>query len=170
MTQFIQQTVEEAQDDPTLNKFIHFTVPDRIEHLVKLTANLGGLPAFSGNSIELLPHYDDNFIQITNDISQATRFVHIEFFIIVLDKSTTPLFDAMAEAVKRGVVVRVLFDSFSSRRYPDYKKMKQTLTDIGVEWYAMLPLKLPGANFNRPDLRNHRKLAIIDGVIGYTGS
>jgi cardiolipin synthase len=50
------------------------------------------------------------------------------------------------------------------------KNMKKRLDAIGVEWHPMLPIKLPGKNFNRPDLRNHRKIVVIDGIIGYTGS
>ncbi len=170
MDGIIKFAVDEAQADPKLRKFVHFDATDRVNHLVKLTTKLGGMPAFSGNNIEILTDYDDNFVQLINDINNAKNFVHIEFYIIVLDDSTENLFLALESAVKRGVKVRVLFDALGSRRRPGYEIMKKTLTDIGVEWHAMLPLHLPGPKFNRPDLRNHRKIVVIDSSIGYTGS
>ncbi len=170
MDKIIKKAVDEASTDPVLRKFVHFEVTSRINHLIKLATNLSGLPAFSSNKIELLPEYDDNFVRLAEDIAKAKKFVHIEFFIIVLDDSTQPLFDAMAEAVKRGVKVRVLFDYFGTKKLHGYRNVTKLLTEIGVEWYSMLPLQFPGKNFNRPDLRNHRKIVVIDGVIGYTGS
>jgi cardiolipin synthase len=170
MDYIIQKAVEEARSDAELRKFVHLEVTDRIDHMVKLTNNLGGMPAFSSNKVDLIPGYDETFSSIAADIALAKDFVHIEFFITVLDPSTQAIFDAMEAAVKRGVKVRVLFDAFASRRYPGYRKMKKTLTAIGVEWYAMLPLRLPGKSFNRPDLRNHRKIVVVDAKVGYTGS
>jgi cardiolipin synthase len=56
----------------------------------------------------------------------------IEYFILALDETTQPLFDAMEAAVKRGVKVRVLFDAMGYRRYPNKRMMKQELTRIGA--------------------------------------
>jgi cardiolipin synthase len=81
-----------------------------------------------------------------------------------------PIFDALARAVQRGLVVRVMYDSLSTNRYPKHKEMKQRLIDDGVLVQPMLALKFPGKGYVRPDLRNHRKLVVIDGEIGYTGS
>jgi cardiolipin synthase len=87
-----------------------------------------------------------------------------------MDDTTEILFEEMENAVKRGVKVRVLFDTIGSRGYPNLKEMKKRLTSIGVLWHQMLPLHKPGKNFNRPDLRNHRKIVVIDGLYGFTGS
>jgi cardiolipin synthase A/B len=137
---------------------------------IRLNKNLSGFPAFSGNKIELLDDYDGAINSIANDMKKATKYIHIEYFIIVMDKSTEILFEQMEAAVNRGVKVRVLFDAFGTRGYPNYKKMKKRLTKIGVQWHRMLPISKPGKNFNRPDLRNHRKIVVIDGLFGYTGS
>ncbi len=66
--------------------------------------------------------------------------------------------------------VRVLYDSLSTKRYPKWRQTLQYLRDAGVVIQPMLPLRLPGRGYVRPDLRNHRKLVVIDGVTGYTGS
>lgn len=155
MDHIISKAVDEAAGDPELREFVHFDISDRIDHMVKLTTTLGNLPAFSGNKIAVLSNYDDNFMHIIKDINRADKFIHIEFFIMALDETTEPLFHALEYAVARGVKVRVLFDAFATRRFSNHKNMKKVLTAIGVEWYPMLPFKLPGKYFNRPDLRNH---------------
>ncbi len=85
---------------------------------------------------------------------------------MALDDTTEPLFDALQAAVARGVTVRVLYDHIGSRKYPRYREMKRRLTRDGVLFRPMLPIRLPGFGYVRPDLRNHRKLVAIDGDIG----
>ena len=170
MTAVINGAVEEAMQTPALREYVHFDVPDRYQSIVALGARLGGMPAFSGNKIELLPDYTGSIQAIIDDIQAAKKFVHIEFFIMTFDDSTVPLFDAIEAAVERGVKVRVLLDALGSRRFPFHAQTKAKLTAIGAEWHTMLPLTLPGRNFNRLDLRNHRKIVVIDGRVGYTGS
>jgi cardiolipin synthase A/B len=145
-------------------------VPAKYVPLARLSESLGGLPVFSGNQVEVLPEYNDVIKQIVKDIDAAQKFVHLEYFIIALDEATMPIFDALARAVTRGLTVRVMYDSLSTKRYPKHKAMKQRLLDDGVLVQPMLALKFPGKGYVRPDLRNHRKLIVIDGEIGYTGS
>lgn len=151
-------------------KLLQTTVPKKYQRLATLSESLSKLPAFEGNSIDILPEYDEAILQIAKDIDQAEHFVHLEYFIIVLDGTTEPLFEAMSSAVQRGVKVRVLYDSLSTKRYPKWKQTLQHMRDAGIHIQPMLPLKLPGRGYVRPDLRNHRKLVVIDGLTGYTGS
>ncbi len=143
---------------------------DLIE-IEKLTTQLAGLPAMEGNRVKILTDYQKMLDVQTDAINNSTDYVHIEYFIMALDESTEPLFKAMEKAVKRGVKVRLLIDRFAPTRYPGYKKMKKRLNSIGVEWYNMLPYNLlPGKDFTRPDLRNHRKILIVDGNVAFSGS
>ena len=66
--------------------------------------------------------------------------------------------------------MRVLFDHIACWRSVGYKKMKKRLTKIGVLWHPMLPVQPFRAKWQRPDLRNHRKLVVIDGLVAFTGS
>lgn len=137
----------------------------------RLATVLGGLPPMSGNEVSFITDYQAAFSELVSAIDNAQEYVHLEFFIIVLDTDTEEVFVAMERAVSRGVVVRVLFDAFMYRHYPDFRKMKKRLTRAGVLWHTMLPISLiPGRNFTRPDLRNHRKIVVIDGHTGFTGS
>jgi cardiolipin synthase A/B len=105
------------------------------------------------------------------DIHAAKKRILFEFFIIALDDTTKPVWEALEAAVARGVEVRVLFDGFVCRHYPHFRELKKRLTQAGILWKPMLPINLkPGKNFTRPDLRNHRKIIVIDGEVGYTGS
>ena len=146
-------------------------VQDSMKSISELAYRTGGLPVFEGNDMEIITDYDDMLTSQAEAIDEAENYVHLAYFILVLDNETEKVFDAMERAVKRGVTVRVLFDRFGTPRYPDYKQTLKRLDDIGVQWKPMLPYNLiPGKNFTRFDLRNHRKLVIIDGKVAYTGS
>jgi cardiolipin synthase len=137
----------------------------------ELSKTLGGLPPFNGNSVSFITKYHLMIEEQAKAIDSAEKYVHIAYFILVLDDETEPIFAAMERAIKRGVVVRVMYDRFATKRYPNYSKTLKRLSSIGADWHAMLPYNIiPGKNFTRFDLRNHRKLMIIDGVTAYSGS
>ena len=78
------------------------------------------------------------------------------------------MIDALARAVCRGVLCRVLVDSLGSRRH--LRALLPELAAAGVEVHEVLPVGLLRWRLARIDLRNHRKIAVIDGLIAYTGS
>ena len=90
------------------------------------------LPVFDGNKVTVLPEYDEAIARIVTDIKRAKSFIHMEYFIIALGGVTEPVFDALAAAVKRGVIVHVLYDSLSTKRYPNNKQMVQRLKAGGI--------------------------------------
>jgi cardiolipin synthase len=165
----INTFVAEAQADPQRRPLILPDVAPRYEPIVKLNANLGGLPALTGNAVELITDYAAILARIAEDIDSAVYFVHIAFYILIADDETEACFQAMERAVARGVSVRVLYDPVGSRKYPTYRATLKRLRDSGIAFRPMLPV-IGGRDFNRPDLRNHRKIVVIDGEIGYTGS
>lgn len=142
----------------------------RIAPTVTLAHKLAHLPAEDGNSITLHTDYDATLAALIHATNTAKHSVYLEFYIMALDAATQPLFDAMEAAVQRGVAVHVLFDPVGSRRYRGYRKLKRTLTSIGVRWHPLLPISIKPAHYNRPDLRNHRKLAIFDMETAFIGS
>jgi cardiolipin synthase A/B len=144
--------------------------PDWLEPLVRLNKNLGAVPMLQGNSAVIETGYEASIKAMAADIDSARDFVHVEFYILAHDKTSAPFFDAMARAVQRGVTVRVLLDHIGSWGSPGYKKTLRTMTDAGVKWQLMLPVQPLKGRYQRPDLRNHRKLVVIDGVVGWAGS
>lgn len=143
---------------------------ERYAPLIKQNKALGKLPAHRGNTVTILDDYQSMIDDLIAQIRKAEQYVYIEYFIIAYDKSTKPFFDALEDAVERGVEVYVLFDTLGSRKYKGYGKMTRQLTKIGAQWHRMLPLRLNLAHYNRPDLRNHRKIVVIDGDTAYLGS
>lgn len=170
LNSFIAKTVKLFQHTRDSKKLLSASAPPKYQPIARLSENLTHLPVFDGNKIKVLPEYDAVITSIAKDIDSAKYFVHLEYFIFFMDDVTLPIFDALARAVKRGVIVRVLYDSFSTRRYKGWKNTIQRLKSDGVHVQPMLPLRFPGKGYVRPDLRNHRKLVVIDGSTGYTGS
>ncbi|HEX3271725.1 MAG TPA: cardiolipin synthase [Ktedonobacterales bacterium] len=173
-TEMITAGVEEARANPEAHPgelaLLDPPIAERYQPFVALNTHLGGLPAYAGNQVELLPDYAGSLARIAEAINEARYFVHIEYFIIAMDDATEACFAAMEAAAQRGVKVRVLLDQLGSSSYPHYKEMLDRMTKAGIEWHLMLPVKFFSSRFTRPDLRNHRKIVVVDGLVGFTGS
>ncbi|MEO7722258.1 MAG: cardiolipin synthase [Pseudolysinimonas sp.] len=144
--------------------------PDWLGSIVELNRGLGSMPMVGGNSSVLYDVDAAALAAMTEQIGRATRSVHVEFYILALDPTTQPFFDALAAAVQRGVVVRVLLDHLGSLQYKGFRPAKKALTKMGAQWHLMLPFQPLRGRFLRPDLRNHRKLLVVDGEVAFTGS
>ena len=138
--------------------------------IARMNRKLTGFPAFTGTLVGMYHDYEESFRKLADAIDEAHDYVHVEIYIVAWDDTTDVVFQAMARAVQRGVTVRLLIDQVGSWKYPGYIHLGKRLTDIGVDWHLMLPLAPWRWRFRRPDLRNHRKMVIIDGVRGFIGS
>ncbi|SFG63949.1 cardiolipin synthase [Corynebacterium spheniscorum] len=140
------------------------------QSVVALNRRLTRMPAVAGLNLGLWTDYDLTIRRMAEAIDGAKEYVHVEIYIMAWDDTTDCFFRAMENAVKRGVTVRLLFDQVGSLKYPGYWNLGRRLTAIGVNWEVMLPLRPWKLRFRRPDLRNHRKMLIIDGERGFLGS
>ena len=86
------------------------------------------------------------------------------------DHITDDLLTALEEAAERGVEVRVLFDHIGTLRVKGYRNLLKRLKASKIQWRRMLPLLPIHGQWRRPDLRNHRKIMVIDGEVAFTGS
>ena len=144
--------------------------PQWLKAIVRLNRDLGSMPLVGGNEAQMHIDYDETIRLMAADVAKAKKYVHAEFYIFSSDSVTESLFTAMKEAVNRGVIVRVLLDHVAGLRTVGYRKTRRRLTEIGVQWQLMLPFAPLQGKYERPDLRNHRKLLTIDGVVGWMGS
>jgi cardiolipin synthase len=144
--------------------------PDWFASLTRQNQTLGAIPASAGNSATLIGGYQASIDEMAAQIDTAERFVHVEFYIVSWDRTTKGFFSAMERAVQRGVSVRLLADFIASRKVADSDKTFAELDRIGVTWRYMLPVRPFKGEYSRPDLRNHRKLVVVDGLIGFMGS
>jgi cardiolipin synthase A/B len=170
MDDIIARTVAEFKHRPELHDLLDPPIAPRFLPFTRLNEHLSGIPAFAGNAVTLLPDYDGALRSIVEEIEQAQTFVHVEYYILALDKTSEPFFAALERATERGVKVRVLFDHLGSLTYPHYRRMTKRLTAAGAEWHLALPARIFDNEWSRLDLRNHRKIVIVDGLVGFTGS
>ncbi|MCF4007244.1 cardiolipin synthase [Corynebacterium uropygiale] len=141
-----------------------------IASILRLNRRLTGMPAVPCFSHGLHTDYDATLRAIAAAIDEAEEYVHLQIYITSWDSATDVVFRAIKRAVERGVTVRILFDHVGSWKYPGYWRIGRRLTRIGVDWHVMLPLQPWKGRFRRPDLRNHRKIVIIDGKVAFMGS
>ncbi len=141
-----------------------------VASVASLNRRLGALPAVAGNSAELFPDYEGSIAAMTEAVDAAERFVHVQFYITAWDEVTAPFFDALVRATERGVKVRLLFDHIGSRGIPVYKELVERLEATRIEWRPMLPIMPLKGEIRRVDLRNHRKILVVDGTVGFGGS
>ncbi|WP_420820326.1 cardiolipin synthase [Specibacter cremeus] len=144
--------------------------PEWINSAVELNRELGSFPALGANTVELIEGYQDSLDAMAAEIRNAKYYVNAEFYIMSVDDSTEKLFRELEAAADRGVRVRVLFDHIGSLRVPGYRELVRRLKASKMEWRRMLPLLPVKGQWRRPDLRNHRKILVVDGHVGFTGS
>jgi len=162
------QKIVQAQVQQKAHLTCHPVLPSYLEHIPGLAAQLGDFGAFTGNAVELLPDYAGSITRLVADIDAATDHVHLLTYILAPDKTGESVAAALTRAVRRGVQCRLMADAVGSR--PGLEKLGPQLRRDGVEVIAMLAVGFFRHNAARFDLRNHRKLAVIDGSIGYAGS
>ena len=148
----------------------HSRWPDWFEPVTVMNRNIGAIPIVGGNEAHLIDDYEGSLAAMAADIDTAERFVHVEFYIVAFDQTTAGFFGALERAVLRGVTVRLLLDHVASVRAANHKQTFAELDRIGVDWRFMLPVQPLKGKYQRPDLRNHRKLVVVDGRVAYMGS
>ncbi|WP_284978173.1 cardiolipin synthase [Arthrobacter sp. fls2-241-R2A-200] len=144
--------------------------PEWVTSAGELNRRLGSLPMVDGNKVELIPGYEESIKAMTEAIKGAKNYVNAEFYIMSSDFLTTDLLTELEKAADRGVTVRLLFDHIGTLRIKGYRRLIRRLRASQVQWKRMLPLLPIHGQWRRPDLRNHRKIMVIDGEIAFTGS
>ena len=118
------------------------------------------------NDVKIFDDGSDKFEALISDINHAKNHIHIQYYIFKLDNLGQRIINALIKKAKQGVKVRVLFDEMGSRgiRKRHFKELIEAGGEVEVFFPSILPLINPRLNF-----RNHRKIAVIDGRIGYIG-
>ena len=128
-----------------------------------------GIHFTNDNKVELLMSGREKFERLFEDIRQAKQSVHLEYFNFRNDSIASLLFDILREKRKEGVEVRAAFDGFGndSNNQPLKKSHLAALHADSINIREFDPIRFPWVNHIWP--RDHRKIVIIDGRIGYTG-
>ncbi len=139
------------------------------EPLNRQATQLIGIPAMNHNNLELITSPEEIMRSILADIDIAVSTCHLQFYIWQDGGVVDDIVEALIRAVKRGVACRILVDAIGSRDFLRGKNA-ELLRSSGVKVLEALPAGIIKAFFARVDIRNHRKVVIIDGKIAYTGS
>ena len=106
------------------------------------------------------------FNALIDDINKAKHHVHMEYYIFRMDRMGHEIYDALLAAAKRGVEVKLLIDAWGSNKtkMSNFKELQEAGGHVAQFFPLIMPLVNPRTNY-----RLHRKIVVIDGIIGYTG-
>lgn len=141
------------------------------ERLFRVGRSINGFPASGGNRAELMADSDAAIARMVEDIDAATDHVHLLFYIWLDDTNGLTVVEALKRAAARGVTCRAMADDLGSRqliRSAHWREMREA----GVRLARALPIGNPLLRMmrGRIDLRNHRKIVVIDEAVTYCGS
>lgn len=150
--------------DDDLDKYEETFLVDRLK-MVKLVRHNQAAPLTLSNNLQVLIDGRAKFDELFKDIKQAKDHIHLEYFILCDDYIGTEVINLLIDASNRGVAVKIIYDSVGS---DISRATKQRMTAAGIEHEAFMPVLF--SKFTRKaNYRNHRKIFVIDGTIGYIG-
>jgi cardiolipin synthase len=151
------------------SKKIWDTVPEEIlkyQKLAQLLLNDGMSYLTGNNKVDILLNGEQKFPEVLQALRDARSHIHIEYYIFEDDEIGNAIKDVLIAKARSGVKVRLIYDDFGSRSIR--KKVIPELREAGVEAYPFYRV-LFIAFANRLNYRNHRKIIVIDGCVGFTG-
>ncbi|TDT63364.1 cardiolipin synthase [Fonticella tunisiensis] len=142
--------------------------PDYV-HLIELIANTSNSPLFVDNEITIFKDGTEKFKALKEELEKAKHHIHLEYYIVKSDGIGNEIKDILIRKAKEGVKIRFIMDRMgairTSRRY--IKELRDAGVDVAIYSYFLAPfLRFINTQIN---YRNHRKIAVIDGRVGFIG-
>jgi cardiolipin synthase len=146
-------------------------VPERYAHLFQVGKSVNGFDPVGGNRAHLMEDSNATIDSMVADIDGAKDHVHLSFYIWLTDNNGCKVVEALQRAADRGVTCRALADGLGSRVMIDSDHWR-AMDEAGVNLAIALPIGNPLLRplKGRIDLRNHRKIVVIDNILTYCGS
>lgn len=143
-----------------------FNIPEEYRTISNLFMNQNLALPFKNNEVEIYTSGYDFFPSLLMEIGKAEHHIHIDTFIISNDPLGRLIADALVDKARQGIEVRLIYDDVGSWRTPNsfFTRMRNE----GIEVYAFMPVRFP-AFTSRVNYRNHRKICVIDGEVGFIG-
>lgn len=156
------------QREALIEDKLEYRVPSvkKYRQLIHLNLLSNNAVLTQDNHINIFTDGIDKFEALLQDIEEAKEHIHIQYYIFKLDNLGNRLLNALINRAKQGVKVRILYDEMGSRgvKKRHFKELIEASGEVEVFFPSILPLINPRLNF-----RNHRKIVIIDGRVGYIG-
>lgn len=165
----MKEIVELEQESIKENKLLKEEEEGCIrKRVISLLLNTGMFPFTKNNKIDVFVDGNEKFEKLIDDIKNAKDHIHLEYFIIKESDIANKIKDILIEKAKQGVKIRILYDDVGCWRFWFRREFFNEMRKYKIEIAPFLPAKFPllGGKIN---YRNHRKIVIIDGQIGYTG-
>ncbi|MFO0460835.1 MAG: cardiolipin synthase [Burkholderiales bacterium] len=140
------------------------------EPVARLAQSLGAIPVMRGHHVELLADGDLILRTLIDDVDACREHCSLEFYIWHEGGLVDDLVAALIRAAKRGVRVTALMDGLGSRPFVERGRAIASMRSAGIEVVVVLPVSALRMAVARADLRNHRKIAVFDDRIAWTGS
>lgn len=142
------------------------SVPAPYQPLVTLLANSNQSSLLYGSDMSIYTNGSDKFRDLISEIEKATHHIHLQYYIFCDDKIGNVIKELLIAKAKEGIEVRVLYDDVGCWKVKEkfFKEMK----DAGIEVYAFLKVAFPVLT-SKVNYRNHRKIVVIDGKVGFMG-
>jgi cardiolipin synthase len=141
-------------------------LPQRDRQFLRLLSHINRLPASSACNLKILRDAKEFYAALETRIREARHHVHLEFYIWNPDETGARFLSLLAEAAKRGVVVRLLLDGVGSHGFAESQLAELRAAGGQFSWFQSLD---PKRNRFFLNLRNHRKLQIVDGISAFVG-
>lgn len=144
----------------------HDELPIKWQQMIKLVNSIQGSPYLANNEVQIFTNGRDKFEAYKRDLLLAHNYIHIQYYIIENDNIGNEIATILKQKVQEGVKVRVLYDHVGSFHFDMsyFKKLRRA----GVDVYPFMKITFPEFA-NRINWRNHRKITVIDGEVGYIG-
>ena len=141
-------------------------LPEQHKSLIDLFISESFSLPFKDSSVELLTDGYQFFPQLLHDIAEARNHIHIDMYIIEDDALGRLVSDALIDKARSGVEVRLIYDDVGCWNVKN--RFFERMREEGIEVAPFLPVRFPSFT-SKVNYRNHRKLIVIDGCIGYIG-
>ncbi|MFH6605100.1 cardiolipin synthase [Maribacter algicola] len=138
---------------------------DGVFKIYKLLKNNQRAVLTFDNEVEILINGEMKFKRLLEDLEKAQNHIHLEYFVLFDDEVGNLVIDRLCAKAKSGVQVRLIYDDVGSRIS---RKTKKKLRDSGVRYYPFMPVFFSNST-SKVNYRDHRKIVVIDGNIGYVG-
>lgn len=141
-------------------------LPNEYRELIKLFMNQNWVLPFKNNEIEIYTSGYEFFPSLLMEIGKAEHHIHLDTFIIASDPLGQIVADALIDKARQGVEVRVIYDDVGS--WKTKNRFFERMRAEGIEVYPFMPVHFPVFT-SKVNYRNHRKICVIDGEVGFIG-
>lgn len=165
----INNLIRLEQDTISVSKLLKDNEEDNIKlKIISLLLNTGMFPFTTNNKVDIFVDGNEKFERLIKDIENAKDHIHLEYFIIKDSDIGQKIKNLLIKKSKENVKIKILYDDVGCWRFWFHREFFNEMKSHGIEIVPFLPTKFPiiGGKLN---YRNHRKIVVIDGKIGYTG-